>query len=447
MDFTNSPNFITGLNGPIGLAIQDNNLYVVNWGSNTPGTNISLYNATNGELINENFIQNLHAPWGISIYNEDVYVTNNGYYTPGTTVGKYNASTGETINSEFINNINGPVGICVNNNNLYVANAGYTINGNYNPGNSVGLYNATTGETIKNPFLTGPYSPQCIAVSENNIYVSYYASNINGDTIPGSIIKYDINTGNPIDINFITGLQGAEGIAIKDEYLYVANSPSNTISQYNKYTGELINNNFITDLNYPIGLTIGNNYLFISNYGSNSIGKYSLSTPCFNENTNILTNKGYIPIQNLKTGDYVLTYKHGYKKIELIGTNKFINNPNDPNNCMYKMEKTPENDLLDDLILTGGHSILIDDIQNYGEIQGKLNIFENGIAKVEDKYMVLCYLHKNFTKIENSNIFTYYHFVLENEDDNDKFFGVWANGQLTETMSKKRFLAYNFTLL
>ena len=37
-----------------------------------------------------------------------------------------------------------------------------------------------------------------------------------------------------------------------------------------------------------------------------------------------------------------------------------INNPNGTCDCMYIMKKTPETNLTDDLIVTGGHSMLVD---------------------------------------------------------------------------------------
>ena len=46
-------------------------------------------------------------------------------------------------------------------------------------------------------------------------------------------------------------------------------------------------------------------------------------------------------------------------------------------------------------------------------------------------------MSKDFIKMENNNTYTYYHLVLENEGDNDLRFGIWANGVLTETPSKK----------
>ena len=76
----------------------------------------------------------------------------------------------------------------------------------------------------------------------------------------------------------------------------------------------------------------------------------SISDPtCFNEGTKILClnkkfEEEYIPIENLRKGDLVKSYKHGYRKIELIGKNPMINNPEKFNECMYKMEKQKKMD-------------------------------------------------------------------------------------------------------
>ena len=170
---------------------------------------------------------------------------------------------------------------------------------------------------------------------------------------------------------------------------------------------------------------------------------------CFNEGTKILIlnkkiEEEYIPIENLRKGDLVKTYKHGYRKIDLIGKNPMINNPNRFDECMYKMEKTEENGLLDDLIVTGGHAILVHDLAEYKEENDK--IF--GITPmIDDKYLLLSAVSKEFIKLENTNLYTYYHFILENNGNDDERFGVWANGILTETPSKKQFNNHKYTLL
>jgi alpha-tubulin suppressor-like RCC1 family protein len=165
-----------------------------------------------------------------------------------------------------------------------------------------------------------------------------------------------------------------------------------------------------------------------------------LNIPCFNYNTKILClndnlEEEYIPIQNLKKGDLVKSYVYGYRKIESISSKNMINNPNVYNKCMYKMKKTDDNGLIEDLILTGGHSILVD---NLGEYKKK-DIDENTYIKIVDKFLLLSAVSLDFTKLEDNNMYTYYNFVLENNGNDDERFGVWASGILVESTSKNEF--------
>lgn len=170
---------------------------------------------------------------------------------------------------------------------------------------------------------------------------------------------------------------------------------------------------------------------------------------CFNEGIKILClnkklEEEYIPIENLRKGDLVKSYKHGYRKIDLIGKNPMINNPEKINECMYKMEKTETNGLIEDLIVTGYHSILVDDLGNYKEENDKLL---SGTQIIDDKYLLLSAVSNDFVKLEDTNLYTYYHFILENNGNDDERFGVWANGILTETPSKNQFTKHKYTLL
>jgi hypothetical protein len=159
---------------------------------------------------------------------------------------------------------------------------------------------------------------------------------------------------------------------------------------------------------------------------------------CYNYDTKILClnnlfEEEYIPIQNLKSGDLVKTYLHGYRKIDLIGKISFSNKANILN-CMYKMEKTEENGLFEDLIVTGGHSILVDNLEKENQ------------DKIDDKYLLLACNSDQFVKLIGNDIFTCYHLTLESEDENQRF-GIWANGILSETTSKNYFKTQSYTLL
>ena len=85
---------------------------------------------------------------------------------------------------------------------------------------------------------------------------------------------------------------------------------------------------------------------------------------CYNEGSMVLILENnieiYKEISTLKSGDLVKTYTNGYKRIDLIGKKQLINNPLIWCGCMYIMKKSIHTELLKDLIVVGGHSILVD---------------------------------------------------------------------------------------
>ena len=54
--------------------------------------------------------------------------------------------------------------------------------------------------------------------------------------------------------------------------------------------------------------------------------------------------------------------------------------------------------------------------------------------------LLLSAVSDQFVKLDNTDPYIYYHFILENNgNDDDDRFGVWANGILVETPTKKQF--------
>lgn len=178
---------------------------------------------------------------------------------------------------------------------------------------------------------------------------------------------------------------------------------------------------------------------------SSTIDLASISDPtCFNEGTKILClnkegDEEYIAIEKLCKGDLVKTYLHGYRRIDIIGKNILPNDPSKPLSCMFKMEKTDTNGLIEDLIITGGHSILVDTIENEECREKNNTLFNNYVHTIDNKVLLLAAASDHFKPILETSIFVYYHFILENDGDDEKRYGVWANGVLVETPSKKNF--------
>ena len=131
------------------------------------------------------------------------------------------------------------------------------------------------------------------------------------------------------------------------------------------------------------------------------------------------------------------TYEHGYKKINKVISGILINNPKKWNMCMYKMAKTPTNGLIEDIIITGGHSILVDEIsEEEQKMYDEMGLSEFSKTTIDNKKLLLACVSDQFTPMQDNEEYTYYHLLLENNDDEERF-GIWANGILTETPSKK----------
>lgn len=180
----------------------------------------------------------------------------------------------------------------------------------------------------------------------------------------------------------------------------------------------------------------------IGGFGSGTIFKYTITVPCYNKNTKILVlNENnadeYKYVQDIKIGDIVKTYPSEYKNVEAVGKKTMINNIREKKNCMYIMQKNESNMLTDDLIVTGGHSIYVDYLTENEKSKQQKSKIVNGKHSISSKNS------DNFTKLNNNNKYTYYHFVLENDDD-DKNYIVWANGILSESISKRVFNKLNF---
>lgn len=328
-------------------------------------------------------------------------------------------------------------------------------------------------------------SPSGIAVYNGIVYVAQ-------SNIISTLNSSDMSV---ININFITGLNQANGLTFDNQgYLWVCQNGNNKVSKYDINNASKINE---FSVNSPTCITYNSDYLFITatingtpgiyqydltgNYielfsnpptepnqtvffnnnfyaasqSGSSVYVFDYTVACYDKNTKILCLNGnkeeYITISELKKGDLVKTYSnnkdnHTYQRIELIDSRNIIgdNNKQNKKNSLYKHKYPVDN--FDNLIITGGHSILVDNLSEEQKDKQKLLNFNRII---ENKYLSLAMCSDDFEQIikQPNEIQTVYHLVLENnnddEDENDdKHYGIWANGILSESCIKKYFIKY-----
>jgi surface protein len=161
---------------------------------------------------------------------------------------------------------------------------------------------------------------------------------------------------------------------------------------------------------------------------------FNQDRPCFDASTKILTIKDgkeeYVPICLLKEGDIVQTYKHGPKPIKYIGTTRITLNGlgDDYTLKMYRMKKT--GGMIDDLLVTGRHSMLVDDWSNhYCENRRS----EVSTGKIDDKYVLGAAYSNLFKEEKQKKIYNIYHLEIDGENQR---YGIYANGVLAETLQK-----------
>lgn len=165
---------------------------------------------------------------------------------------------------------------------------------------------------------------------------------------------------------------------------------------------------------------------------------------CFKEGSKILCLvdgvERYVNVEDMRKGTLVKTLLNGYKAVESIGKSKIYN----PDNLLrgkdrlYKCtpEKYPE--LTEDLIITGCHSILIDEDLTPEQIENSKALFAQ-ICVTEDKYRLMACVDERAEPYEVAGLHTIWHFALEH-DDVYMNYGVYANGGLMVETSSIRMM-------
>jgi len=173
-----------------------------------------------------------------------------------------------------------------------------------------------------------------------------------------------------------------------------------------------------------------------ANFLSN-ISVVNKNVVCFKEDTKILTKNGYKLIQDLRKGDLVKTLKHDYKAIDMIGKSEIYHSALQEriHNQLYKCSQSKYPEIFEPLIITGHHSILVNEFVS-DEQREKTSKELGNIYITDDKYRLPVCLDERASVYETPGNYTIYHVALEN-DNYYMNYGIYANGLLVETCSKR----------
>ena len=264
--------------------------------------------------------------------------------------------------------------------------------------------------------------------NDTNLVTAFYET-INGST--------DFN--NNIYVN--NGYYGEDSLFINNNF-----SSGGTIINYMNYYSNPDSPNYNSTYAY-FNLWYNNNDNYISallengddieDYLSNfTIVSFS-PLACFNEGTKILTDKGYKLIQDLRKGDLVKTLNHDFKPIDMIGKREIYHPALQERikDQLYTCSQEEIPEVFEPLIITGCHCILVD---NFVSEEQKEKVIEvNGkIYVTYKKYRLPACADIRASVYEIPGIYTIYHLALEN-DDYYMNYGIYANGLLVETCSKR----------
>lgn len=172
-------------------------------------------------------------------------------------------------------------------------------------------------------------------------------------------------------------------------------------------------------------------------------GLLDINPVCFVKGTKILCfiddKEMYINIENIKQDTLIKTHLHGYKKIKKLIYIKFINSQSESKNILcgiYKIIKSKDNNLIEDLYVSGQHSSLVDSLTTE-QIKNIMTIWSQ-LLKIDNKFLLMAFADERFERVHNNEEYELYQIILEHPDKSGRY-GIYANGLLSETMSLNTF--------
>jgi hypothetical protein len=166
-------------------------------------------------------------------------------------------------------------------------------------------------------------------------------------------------------------------------------------------------------------------------------GEYSdalLDVVCFLRGSKILCADGsYVNIEDLTTAHIIKTNgAGGQKKVHSLARGRILHNNSKRDKNMLYVYKADKFNLIEDLVITGNHSVLIDNLSK--EERGAIVNDMGRVFVTGNKYRLPAYLDNRNSLYDINGDYEIWHLSLENTDPKMNY-GIWANGLLVETCS------------
>ena len=170
--------------------------------------------------------------------------------------------------------------------------------------------------------------------------------------------------------------------------------------------------------------------------------EWTTNDPCFLEGSRILTDNGYVPVQDLRVGDMVKTVSSGFVPVHAVGVGEIeqtcLEQRLDHQLYVCPTKNFPE--AFNDLVITGFHSILVTEFRSEEE-KGETRKMLSGLPMTDGYWLVPARVDRRTEVYGKLGVHKIYHVCLECEDSYKKY-GIYANGILVESISKSHLLEY-----
>lgn len=209
--------FTENLSTPTKLKIYDNNLYIVETGSNE----ISRFNMLTSPPQISTYITGLLTPKGLDIVNNDFIVGDYGNYA----IKKINTSSTPFESTTIAYDL--AYDIVIDGDIYYYANSDYGL---------VNLNSITNPDQVSTAVVTSIAHPSSLLLYEGLLYIS--------DSIEGKIYRINPNGGTTMPQLLVSGLNMPQSMVVFNNELYIAESGANRIVKLNLNT---LSNNEASD--------------------------------------------------------------------------------------------------------------------------------------------------------------------------------------------------------